>query len=245
MFLSVGTKLGSYEILRPLGAGGMGEVYRARDNKLGRNVAVKVLSDAFTQDPERMARFRREAKVLGSLNHPNIASIYGLDDSNNLQALVLELVEGPTLADRIKQGATPVEDALRIAKQIAEALEYAHQQGVGHRDLKPANIKLTKADVVKALEFGLAKVIERDASSKGVSTSPTISHMATEVGIILGTAAYMSPEQAKGKSVDRRVDIWSFGCVLLEMLTGKAPLRSSPHRALIECLLGYIIRDGN
>jgi serine/threonine protein kinase len=205
----------------PLGAGGMGEVYRARDNKLGRDVAVKVLSEAFTQDPERMARFEREAKVLASLNHPNIASIYGLDDSSNLQVLVLELVEGPTLADRIKQGAIPVEDALRIAKQITEALEYAHEHGVVHRDLKPANIKLTDADVVKVLDFGLAKVIEENAGSIDVSTSPTISHMATEAGVILGTAAYMSPEQAKGKSVDRRADIWSFGCVLLEMLTGK------------------------
>src|SRR5882762_10126194 len=211
MLLSAGTKLGPYEILRPLGAGGMGEVYRARDNKLGRDVAVKVLSEAFTRDPQRMARFEREAKVLASLNHPNIASIYVLDDSSNLQVLVLELVEGPTLADRIKQGAIPVEDALRIAKQIAEALEYAHEHGVVHRDLKPANIKLIDADVVKVLDFGLAKVIEENTGSIDVSTSPTISHMATEAGVILGTAAYMSPEQAKGKSVDRRADIWSFG----------------------------------
>jgi eukaryotic-like serine/threonine-protein kinase len=174
MFLSAGTKLGPYEILRPLGAGGMGEVYLARDNKLGRDVAVKVLSGAFTQDPQRMARFEREAKVLASLNHPNIASIYGLDDSNNLQALILELVEGPTLAERIKQGAIPVEDALHIAKQIAEALEYAHEHGVVHRDLKPANIKLINADVVKVLDFGLAKAIERDASSIDVSTPPRL-----------------------------------------------------------------------
>jgi len=221
MFLPVGTKLGSYEILCPLGAGGMGEVYRARDDKLGRDVAVKVLSEAFTHDSQRMARFEREAKVLASLNHPNIASIYGLDDSSNLQALILELVEGPTLADRIKQGPIPVEDSLRIARQIAEALEYAHEHGVVHRDLKPANIKLTDSDVVKVLDFGLAKAIEGNTDSIDVSTSPTISQVATEVGVILGTAAYMSPEQAKGKSVDRRADIWSFGCVLFEMLTGK------------------------
>jgi len=163
----------------------------------------------------------REAKVLASLNHPNIASIYGLDDSSNLQALILELVEGPTLADRIKQGPIPVEDSLRIARQIAEALEYAHEHGVVHRDLKPANIKLTGSDVVKVLDFGLAKAIEGNTDSIDVSTSPTISQVATEVGVILGTAAYMSPEQAKGKSVDRRADIWSFGCVLFEMLTGK------------------------
>jgi serine/threonine-protein kinase len=181
-----GTRLGPYEILSAIGAGGMGEVYRARDTKLGRDVAVKVLSEAFTKDPQRMARFEREAKVLASLNHPNIASIYGLDDPNNLEALILELVEGPTLADRIKQGAIPVEDALRIAKQIAEALEYAHEHGVVHRDLKPANIKLTNTDVVKVLDFGLAKAIERDAGSIEVSTSPTISHMATEVGSFWG-----------------------------------------------------------
>jgi eukaryotic-like serine/threonine-protein kinase len=240
MLLASGTQLGPYEILRPLGAGGMGEVYLARDNKLGRGVAVKVLSAAFTRDPQRMARFEREAKVLASLNHPNIASIYGLDDSSNLQVLVLELVEGPTLADRIKQGAIPVEDALRIAKQIAEALEYAHEHGIVHRDLKPANIKLTDADVVKVLDFGLAKVIEENAGSIDVSTSPTISHMATEVGIILGTAAYMSPEQAKGKSVDRRADIWSFGCVLLEMITGKSTFRGE---SVTDTLAAVVLKE--
>jgi serine/threonine-protein kinase len=199
----------------------MGEVYCARDTKLGRNVALKVLPEGFTQDLQRMARFEREAKLLASLNHPNIASIYGLEDSTRVRALVLELVEGPTFADRIKQGAVPIDEALHIAKQIAEALEYAHERNVVHRDLKPANIKLTCKDEVKVLDFGLAKAIEDDTSSIDISTSPTISQMATQAGIILGTAAYMSPEQAKGKSVDRRADIWAFGCVLLEMLTGK------------------------
>ena len=221
MPLAPGTKLGPYEIVSPLGAGGMGEVYLARDTKLGRNVALKVLPEGFTQDRQRMVRFEREAKLLASFNHPNIASIYGLEDSTSVRALVLELVEGPALADRIKQGAVPIEEALQIAKQIAEALEYAHERNIVHRDLKPANIKLTSKDEVKVLDFGLAKAIEDDASSIDISTSPTISHMATQAGIILGTAAYMSPEQAKGKSVDRRADIWAFACVFLEMLTGK------------------------
>ena len=222
MSLSSRTRLGHYEILAPLGAGGMGEVYRARDSKLGRDVALKVLPDAFAREPDRMARFQREAKVLASLNHPNIAAIYGLEDSDGSYALVMELVEGPTLADRIKQGPIPVDEALRIAKQICEALEYAHERGIIHRDLKPANIKVTNDDAVKVLDFGLAKALEGDALSQDVSTSPTISHMATQAGILLGTAAYMSPEQARGKSVDRRADIWAFACVLYEMLTGKS-----------------------
>ena len=220
MGLSPGTRLGSYEIVGAIGAGGMGEVYRARDMKLGRDVALKVLPEAFARDAERMARFRREAQLLASLNHPNIASIYGFEDSGS-HALVMELVEGPTLADRIKQGAISFEEALPIAQQIAEGLEYAHERGVVHRDLKPANIKLTCDDVAKILDFGLAKALEGDPASVDISSSPTISRMATQAGIILGTAAYMSPEQAKGKSVDRRTDIWSFGCVLFEMLTGK------------------------
>jgi len=221
MTLPSGVRLGSYEILGGIGAGGMGEVYRARDTKLGRDVAIKVLPEAFARDAERMARFQREAKVLASLNHPNIAAIYGLEDSGGTHALVMELVEGPTLADRIQQGPIPLDEALRIAKQICEALEYAHERGIVHRDLKPANVKVTADDAVKVLDFGLAKALERDASSADISTSPTISRMATMQGVLLGTAAYMSPEQAKAKPVDRRADIWAFGCVLYEMLTGK------------------------
>jgi serine/threonine-protein kinase len=219
--MTPGTKLGPYEILSQIGAGGMGEVYRARDPKLGRDVAIKVLPEAFARDAERMARFQREAKVLASLNHPNIATIYGLEDSDDTHALVMELVEGPTLADRIKAGPIPVDESVRIARQIADALEYAHERGIIHRDLKPANVKVTNDDAVKVLDFGLAKALERDPSSFDISTSPTISRMATMQGVLLGTAAYMSPEQAKAKPVDRRTDIWAFGCVLYEMLTGK------------------------
>jgi len=221
MGLTSGTRLGPYEIVAPIGAGGMGEVYRARDSRLGRDVAVKVLPEAFARDAERLSRFQREAKVLASLNHPNIASIYGFEDSGSVHALVMELVEGPTLADRIARGAIPIEEALPIAKQIAEAVEYAHERGIVHRDLKPANIKLGDNDAVKILDFGLAKALDADATQRDMSSSPTVTHMATQAGIILGTAAYMSPEQAKGKAVDRRTDIWAFGCVLYEMLAGK------------------------
>lgn len=221
MPLTAGDRLGPYEILAPIGAGGMGEVYRARDSKLNRDVALKVLPQAFAADTERMARFRREAQVLASLNHSGIAAIYGFEDSSHVHALVMELVEGPTLADRIKTGAIPVEEAQSIARQICEAIEYAHERGIIHRDLKPANIKLANNDAVKILDFGLAKALDTDASSADISSSPTISRMATQAGIILGTAAYMSPEQAKGKAVDRRTDIWAFGCVFYEMLTGK------------------------
>jgi eukaryotic-like serine/threonine-protein kinase len=225
MAIQSGTHLGPYEILGAIGAGGMGEVYRARDAKLGRDVALKVLPEAFARDAERMARFQREAKVLASLNHPNIASIYGLEDSGSTHALVMELVEGPTLADRIKSGPIPISEALPIAKQMCDALEYAHEHGIVHRDLKPANVKVTNDDAVKVLDFGLAKALEGDASSIDISTSPTISRMATQAGVLLGTAAYMSPEQAKGKAVDRRADIWAFGCVLYEMLTGQMAFR--------------------
>jgi eukaryotic-like serine/threonine-protein kinase len=221
MAIQSGTHLGPYEILGAIGAGGMGEVYRARDPKLGRDVAIKVLPEAFAGDAERMARFQREAKVLASLDHPNIASIYGLEDSGGTRALVMQLVEGPTLADRIKSGPLPVDEAVRIAGQIADALEYAHEHGIIHRDLKPANVKVSNDDAVKVLDFGLAKALEGDPSSIDISTSPTISRMATQQGVLLGTAAYMSPEQAKAKPVDRRADIWAFGCVLYEMLTGK------------------------
>jgi Tol biopolymer transport system component len=198
----------------------MGEVYRARDTRLGRDVALKVLPEAFAADRERMARLRREAQVLASLNHPSIAAIYGFEDSSNVHALVMELVEGPTLAERIKQGAIPLDEALPIAKQIAEGLEYAHERGIIHRDLKPSNVKVTPDGAVKVLDFGLAKAIEGDASATSVENSPTLSAMATRAGFLLGTAAYMSPEQARGKNADRRSDIWGFGVVLFEMLSG-------------------------
>ncbi len=221
MALDTGTKLGSYEIQSSLGAGGMGEVYRARDSNLGREVALKVLPAEFASDPERMARFAREAQVLASLNHPNIAHIYGLEDSGGVRALVMELVEGATLAQHIRQGALPLDESLAIARQIAGALEYAHEQGIVHRDLKPANVKVTPDGTVKVLDFGLAKAVENTPATENVSNSPTLSMAATRVGVILGTAAYMSPEQAKGKNVDRRADIWAFGVVLYEMLAGK------------------------
>jgi serine/threonine-protein kinase len=222
--LNPGARLGPYEIVALIGAGGMGEVYRARDPKLNRDVALKILPDAFAADPDRLARFKREAQVLASLNHPNIASIHGLEDSSGIHALVLELVDGPTLADRIAGGAMPIDEALKIAKQIAEALEAAHDQGIIHRDLKPANIKVRSDGAVKVLDFGLAKAIDPVASRVDVSQSPTITSPAmTQAGVILGTAAYMSPEQARGQILDKRADVWAFGCVLYEMLTNRAP----------------------
>ncbi len=221
MALTSGTRIGFYEIRSLLGAGGMGEVYRSRDSKLGREVALKVLPSTVAGDSDRLGRFSREAKVLAALNHPNIAAIYGLEDSGTTHALVMELVEGPTLTERIKAGSIPIEEALPIAKQICEALEYAHEHGIVHRDLKPANIKVTPEGIVKVLDFGLAKALENEGSAADVSSSPTMSRMATQAGIILGTAAYMSPEQARGKAADRRADIWAFGCVLYEMLTGE------------------------
>ena len=203
----------------------MGEVYRARDTKLNRDVAIKVLLPAVANDPDRLARFGREAQVLASLNHPNIAGIYGLEDGVGVRALVMELVEGPTLADQIARGPIPLDEALPIARQIAEALEAAHDHGIIHRDLKPANIKVRADGTVKVLDFGLAKAIEtgsglRAPGAADLANSPTLSIHATEAGLILGTAAYMSPEQAAGKPVDKRSDLWAFGVVLLEMLTG-------------------------
>jgi Tol biopolymer transport system component len=219
--LTAGTRLGPYEILSALGAGGMGEVYRARDTKLGREVAIKILLPAVANDPDRLARFSREAQVLASLNHPSIAHIHGLEESDGLRALVMELVEGPTLAERIAHGAIPVNETLAIARQIADALETAHDQGIIHRDLKPTNIKVREDGTVKVLDFGLAKAMDASGSSNANATmSPTLSMQATQAGFILGTAAYMSPEQAAGKPVDRRADVWSFGVVLWEMLTG-------------------------
>jgi serine/threonine protein kinase len=216
-----GTQLGRYTVLAALGKGGMGEVWRARDTKLGREVAIKTLPEEFACDTDRLARFEREAKLLASLNHPNIAAIYGLEESNGAQVLVLELVEGPTLENRIKEGPIPVEESLKLALQIAEALEAAHEKGVIHRDLKPANIKLTLDGKVKVLDFGLAKAFAGNEPEVNLSNSPTLSMAATQQGIVLGTAAYMSPEQAKGRVVDKRTDIWAFGCVVYEMLTGK------------------------
>jgi serine/threonine protein kinase len=219
--ITIGTQFGSYQITSFLGQGGMGEVYRAVDTRLNRDVALKFLPAQFTSDPDRMARFQREAHVLASLNHSNVAGIYGLEESDRMRALVMELVEGPTIADRIAQGPLPVEDVLHIAKQMAEALEYAHERGVVHRDLKPANIKITIDGKVKVLDFGLAKAMSSDAQPGALSNSPTMSLAATQAGMILGTAGYMSPEQAKGKPVDRRADIWAFGVIVYEMLTGR------------------------
>jgi serine/threonine-protein kinase len=221
MALTAGTKLGHYQVTDLLGKGGMGEVYRARDSKLGREVAIKVLPSEFERDAERLARFEREARMLAALNHPNIAAIYGLEQSEATRFLVLELVEGDTLADRLKQGAIPVDEALKLGLQIAEALEAAHEKGVIHRDLKPANIKVTPDGKVKVLDFGLAKAYMGEAADVNLSNSPTMSMAATQQGLILGTAGYMSPEQANGEVADKRADIWSFGVVFFEMLTGR------------------------
>ncbi|MBZ5644316.1 MAG: protein kinase [Acidobacteriia bacterium] len=219
--LNAGTKLGSYEIGSPIGAGGMGEVYLAHDTRLGRDVAIKVLPEAVADDPERLSRFQREAKMLAALNHPNIATIYGLEQSGATSYLVMELIPGEDLAARVKRdGAIPVEEALGIAKQIAEALEAAHEKSIIHRDLKPANVKVTPDGKVKVLDFGLAKAFESEASNMDIGNSPTLSMAATMQGVILGTAAYMSPEQAKGKAITKATDIWAFGCVLYEMLSG-------------------------
>jgi Tol biopolymer transport system component len=224
MALAPGARRGPYEITAKIGAGGMGEVYRARDTKLDRDVALKILPEAIASDPERLARFEREAKTLAALNHPHIAHIHGLEESDGVRALVLEFVDGPTLSDRIAQGPIPINEALTIARQIAEAMEAAHEQGIIHRDLKPANVKVRPDGTVKVLDFGLAKAL--DSTSGGtvdISASPTMTSPAlmTGVGVILGTAAYMSPEQARGQAINKRTDIWAFGCVLFEMITGR------------------------
>jgi len=221
--LTPGARLGPYEVVGSLGKGGMGEVHRAKDTRLGREVALKVLPDDVASDPGRMARFEREARLLAALNHPHIAAIYGLEDAGASRALVMEVAEGSTLLARLAQGPIPVDEALPIARQMAGALEYAHEKGIVHRDLKPANVKVTPDGEVKLLDFGLAKAFGGDAEEQesNYSESPTLSHQATRAGVILGTASYMSPEQARGKTVDRRADIWSFGVVLLEMLTGR------------------------
>ena len=217
---TAGTRIGPYTVTAPLGEGGMGVVFRAHDSKLQRDVALKLLPDHFADDPERLARFQREAQVLASLNHPNIAQIYGLEDSTPQRCIVMELVEGETLQQRLKRGPIPVGEALQIARQIAEALEAAHERGVVHRDLKPGNIKLTSDGTVKVLDFGLAKALQ-DSQVPHVSNSPTLVSATSMPGVILGTAPYMSPEQAKGRPVDKRTDVFAFGCVLYEMLTAR------------------------
>jgi serine/threonine protein kinase/Tol biopolymer transport system component len=223
MSLSAGTRIGPYEITSPLGEGGMGVVYRAHDTKLGRDVAIKALPDAFANDADRLQRFQREAQVLASLNHPNIAQIYGLEESDKTRCIVMELVEGITLQERLRRGPIPLDEALPMASQIATALEAAHERGIIHRDLKPANIKLTQDGGVKVLDFGLARINEAASDPTNLSNSPTLMSAASTPGMIMGTVAYMSPEQAKGQEVNRTSDVWAFGCVLYEMLTGRAP----------------------
>ena len=237
MPLSPGDKLGPYEILAPLGAGGMGEVYRARDTTLKREVALKVLPATFLGDPERMARFQREAEVLAALDHPNIGHILGIVDFANSRALVLALIEGPTLSDRIAAGPLPLDEAIAVSQQIIDALEYAHDRGVVHRDLKPANVKITPEGVVKVLDFGLAKVLEDEPPILSLANSPTLTMGHTRAGVILGTAAYMSPEQALGRPVDRRSDIFSFGSVLYELLTGKRTFTGASTPDVLEAVV--------
>jgi serine/threonine protein kinase len=236
-----GTRLGVYDVTEQIGEGGMGEVHRATDTKLKRQVAIKILPPSVAADVDRLARFQREAEVLASLNHPNIAAIYGLEDSGGMTALVMELVEGEDLSQRLARGAIPIDEALPIAKQIADALEAAHEQGIIHRDLKPANIKVRADGTVKVLDFGLAKAMDpAGTSSVNAMHSPTLSIHATMQGVILGTAAYMAPEQARGKAVDRRADIWAFGAVLFEMLTGSQPF---PGEDISHVLARVIERD--
>src|SRR5437867_11607364 len=254
----IGRRLGSYQCVSLLGKGGMGEVYRARDTQLHRDVALKLLPSVFASDPERLARFQREAEVLASLNHPSIAQIYGLEGTGRSRCIVMELVEGETLDKRLARGPIPVDEALLIAKQIAEALEAAHEKGIIHRDLKPANVALTRDGQVKVLDFGLAKALEAGGgASLDLANSPTLTSpaMMTGIGVILGTAAYMAPEQAKGRPADKRSDVWAFGAVLYEMLTGRrafegedvsetlaAVLKDSPEWNLLPAALPLTIR---
>ena len=228
MPLKPGTLLGQYEILEHIGSGGMGDVYRANDNKLKREVALKVLPEHFARDPERIARFRREAQLLAQLNHPNIAAIYNFEELPSARFLVMELVLGETLRERMKRGPLPIEEALNICSQITEALEHAHEKPIIHRDLKPANVKVTPEGQVKVLDFGLAKAFGGDRSAIDPHDLPTGSLGGTLQGTILGTPAYMSPEQARGKTADKRTDIWALGCVLYELLTGKWVFQSRP-----------------
>src|SRR5512135_1512444 len=221
----IGRTVSHYRITEKLGQGGMGEVFLAHDISLDRKVALKFLPDIFSGDPERLARFEREDKLLASLNHPNIATIYGLEQADGKRFLAMELVEGETLAEQIERGPLLLDEALEVCRQIAEGLEAAHEKGVIHRDLKPSNVKVTPEGKVKILDFGLAKAFQEELSTPDVSKSPTLTSQMTHAGTILGTAAYMSPEQAKAKPVDKRADIWAFGCVLYECLTGKAPFK--------------------
>jgi len=237
MTLQSGTKVGPHEILALLGQGGMGEVYRARDVKLNRDVAIKVLPEHLGNAPERLARLRREAQVLASLNNPHIAQIHGLEDANGVPALVLELVEGSTLAERIASGSLPLSEAVEVARQIADGLEAAHEKGVIHRDLKPANVKITPDGTVKLLDFGLAKAVSGDRPEPDLSMVTTAN---TEAGVVLGTAAYMSPEQARGRPVDKRTDIWAFGCVLFEMLSARRPFAGD---TLSDTIAGILTRE--
>ncbi|TFG40022.1 MAG: serine/threonine protein kinase, partial [Candidatus Aminicenantes bacterium] len=241
----IGQTLANYKILDKLGEGGMGEVWRAQDTALGREVAIKVLPEAFTADAERLARFEREARVLASFNHPRIAGIYGLEDVDGRKLLVMQMAEGETLAERIDRGPIAPVAALKIAAQIADGLESAHDKGIIHRDLKPANITVTANGRVTILDFGLAKAIETSNAASGsgpqaISLSPTLTAGMTTMGVLLGTAAYMSPEQARGESADRRADIWSFGIVLMEMLTGK---RVYAGRTVSDTLAGVLARE--
>jgi serine/threonine protein kinase len=243
MRLAAGTRIGTHEIMSQLGAGGMGEVYRARDTKLGREVAIKILPAAFTADPERRGRFEREARVLASLNHPHIGAIYGVEDDGNVHALVLELVEGETLAGKLeslKGKGLGISQSLSLARQIADALDAAHERGIVHRDLKPANIAITADGVVKVLDFGLAKSESGGPGFEELTNSPTMIVDATWQGMLLGTAPYMSPEQARGKAVDKRTDIWAFGCVLYEMLTG---LRAFSAETTTDTLVAILERE--
>lgn len=240
MSITAGTKIGPYEIRSPLGEGGMGVVFRAHDTKLGRDVAIKALPAAFATDSDHLARFQREAQVLASLNHPNIAHIYGLEESGGTQYIVMELVEGETLANRLKRGPLPADEALSIAKQIAEALEAAHEKSIIHRDLKPGNVMVLPDGKVKVLDFGLAKALDNTSAGANLSQSPTLSMAATQSGVILGTAAYMSPEQAKGLAADARSDVFGFGCVLYEMLTGRQAFQGE---TVAEVLASVLVRD--
>ena len=244
MTIGPGSRIGLYEVTALLGEGGMGRVWRARHTLLKRDDALKVLKDAFSADPERLARFQREAQLLASLNHPNVAHLYGLEDVDGSKILVMELVEGPTLADRIAHGAVPIDEALPIARQIAEALEAAHEQGIVHRDLKPANIKVRPDGVVKVLDFGLAKLVEAKGGQgqavAALSGSPTVTApVVTQAGVILGTAAYMAPEQIRGAAVDRRVDIWAFGAACYEMLSGRRAFKGDNVPDTLAAVLGH------
>ena len=237
MALEIGSSFGGYRIVAPLGAGGMGEVYRARDLRLQRDVALKVLPPSFVQDADRVARFEREARLLASLNCPNIAAIYAIEQSEEGAGLILELIEGPTLADRLRSARLPVAEVLSIARQIVDALDAAHERGIVHRDLKPANIMVTPDGLVKVLDFGLAKGSD-ETSGADLSQLPTMTSAGTRAGVILGTAAYMSPEQARGRAVDRRTDIWAFGCVLYEMLSGRRAFTGETLSDIIASILG-------